>query len=374
MIKFYRGKYANYKGTTDHKDGIYFATDTNELFMNGKTYTGVTNVTLENGYLCIEKKGINPTGNTAAEKNVKKIALPKDTYTPGDDSWISVEKVGGYAAGTKASDLKGKSISSILDDLLFPTIQPTYVAPSATLKLNNYAAIKIVGSNAPKAANFTKNFSRGSININGTKKQDRSGNIVAANSYIYYNTDKAANKLADGITITTDGANVPSKVIEGTMKYVYKATYGDGPVPKDSKGGNATNGSALTGSSVLSSAVNVYGVYATLYGVGSDTSALKSSVIPTTYNAVTDKLEFEIPAESGNNIHLFAIPSKYTLTKVEVFNSLSNTYETKETSLFGNKSVVPNSAGLYGTEYTLYKRVDTNRNGSLKYRITFNKQ
>lgn len=43
MIKFYRGVKANYNyntasGTGTHADGIYFATDTNELMMNGVAY------------------------------------------------------------------------------------------------------------------------------------------------------------------------------------------------------------------------------------------------------------------------------------------------------------------------------------------------
>jgi hypothetical protein len=53
QLKFYRGLKANYVAETTHKDGIYFATDTNEILMNGKAYTGalaagkvVTNVAL----------------------------------------------------------------------------------------------------------------------------------------------------------------------------------------------------------------------------------------------------------------------------------------------------------------------------------------
>lgn len=38
MIKFYRGLKANYQAATTHADGIYFATDTKELLMNGNAY------------------------------------------------------------------------------------------------------------------------------------------------------------------------------------------------------------------------------------------------------------------------------------------------------------------------------------------------
>ena len=45
------------------------------------------------------------------------------------------DAVGGIAKGTKLEALEGRSISSILDDLLFPTVVPTYTNPSVTLTL-----------------------------------------------------------------------------------------------------------------------------------------------------------------------------------------------------------------------------------------------
>jgi len=38
LVNFYRGPKEAYKASDDHKDGIYFATDTKELLMNGDTY------------------------------------------------------------------------------------------------------------------------------------------------------------------------------------------------------------------------------------------------------------------------------------------------------------------------------------------------
>lgn len=36
QVKFFRGLYNNYKGTTDHKDAIYFATDTHQILLTDK--------------------------------------------------------------------------------------------------------------------------------------------------------------------------------------------------------------------------------------------------------------------------------------------------------------------------------------------------
>ena len=38
LIKFFRGPKNTYQGSTTHKDAIYFATDTHELYMNGASY------------------------------------------------------------------------------------------------------------------------------------------------------------------------------------------------------------------------------------------------------------------------------------------------------------------------------------------------
>jgi len=38
LVKFFRGPKSSYQGSTTHKDVIYFATDTHELYMNNDSY------------------------------------------------------------------------------------------------------------------------------------------------------------------------------------------------------------------------------------------------------------------------------------------------------------------------------------------------
>ena len=45
-VKFYRGNLAAYNQNT-HADGIYFASDKGCLLMNGKSYSGITDVTYD---------------------------------------------------------------------------------------------------------------------------------------------------------------------------------------------------------------------------------------------------------------------------------------------------------------------------------------
>lgn len=49
-VKFYRGNLAAYSQDT-HADGIYFAQDTGCLLMNGKSYSGITDVEFNDGKL-----------------------------------------------------------------------------------------------------------------------------------------------------------------------------------------------------------------------------------------------------------------------------------------------------------------------------------
>jgi hypothetical protein len=58
---------------------------------------------------------------------------------------------------------------------LFPTIYPTYIEPSATIKLKNYNDVQLVGAKAPLVTDFTCTYNPGSININGVKQSDRGG-------------------------------------------------------------------------------------------------------------------------------------------------------------------------------------------------------
>lgn len=47
QVKFYRGLKANYVAATTHKDGLYYATDTHEVLMNGVSYGNVKDLRLQ---------------------------------------------------------------------------------------------------------------------------------------------------------------------------------------------------------------------------------------------------------------------------------------------------------------------------------------
>lgn len=367
-INFLRGVRALYTYSPDSvskfTDALYFATDTGELLMNGTRYgidgeriknvefddstntftftkqddtTVVVNLgnkllTSEDRSLLEQVKDIIATGN---------ISVMYDSQL--DESLKTVSALGGIPAGTTVGSLKAKTLSQVFDDLLFPTVNPTMTAPSASLSLKSYDNVQLVGSAAPSAdTNFTKTFNRGSIKIGNTEQAKRAGE--ATSEVVYYNTE---------------ATTYPTSVVEGAMKFYYKVNHAAGPQPKNSKGENYST--ALAAGSVTSAACTVYGVYQYYAGIGNLTTK-----IPLTNDT---KFTVTLGAENGTNKHQFAIPAKYTLTKVEVLNTLNNQWETYNHTT----GLTVSTEDIDKVSYKKYVRNDAGLNGELQYRITFNK-
>ena len=378
-LKFYRGLQANYAAETTHKDGVYFATDTAEILMNGVSYgftKAINNVAFENNtftfsfndgseatIIALANATTTTAGLMSAEDKAKLDSLASEieamlVYTPTvDESLKTLNTLGGIAAGTTAGSLKGKSFSQMFDDLLFPTVQPTFTAPSATLKLTNTTTTPTVqevgttGSSVPTADSFTTGFNKGAININGVKKQDRAGELDTENSFIYIGS----------ATNTT----FPTSITEGSTTYKYRAAYSAGPTPLDSKGNTATSGNALVAGYVDSAAVTITGVYP--YYTNSVNNEAFAKLALTT----ATKLEVTFVAE-GPNKHTFKLPAKYTLSNVRALNTLSNQYEAFGTSKF---DVTTETISVQGSDvsYKVYTRNDSGFSGETKFEISFTK-
>lgn len=140
-VKFYRGNLAAYKQDA-HADGIYFAQDAGCLLMNGKSYSGITDVEFKDGKLMASY--VDTTG--AIKK--KEIELGTGKYAPADTT-ASTAAIGGIAAGTTAESLNGKSINEVLDMLLYPEYAPNFT--DATISFNSTFASPVeVGKTCPQ--------------------------------------------------------------------------------------------------------------------------------------------------------------------------------------------------------------------------------
>lgn len=340
VVKFYRGPEASYSAVT-HADGIYFTTDTNKIFMNGQSYGGdstkkVSNVELNtagNGViisytdstfqtLLFGKATTTADGLMSKEDKAKLDSVDPSasgTYESSLDPTVAtVEKLGGIDAGTTVADLTGKSYDIILDTLIFPTVNPTFVAPSATISLKSYVATQEVGADAPTVDNFNVSFNPGAINLAGKKQANRAGDLDADNSYILCNLSQ----------------ELPAKVIRGTLSYQYHVTYATGPQPKDSKGNDY--GSPLAAGSIDSGTATVYGYYPAYSGLVS-TSVITEDVIKGMTKTVSAKKTIKVSGPIAEQYICFAAPAGWTVSNIKDSNNfdVTSSYTTSTVSVTG---------------------------------------
>lgn len=384
FVKFAHGTLSSYNGlSTKDQHTVYFITDAPYIFYAGKRYGNLEsdfnvvksvalssdNKTLTISYsdgsaattITIAEATQDTAGlMSAADKtkldNLETSLSDNQMYKSAmDDSLATVEDLGGIKAGTTASDLKKMTLSEVFDELIFPTVEPTFVAPSCTLRLTNTSTTPTVqevgttGSTVPTAASFTKSFSKGEIQIAGTKKQDRSGDKTSESIYV------------NG---TSTNTTLPTSIAEGSTTYTYRVNYAQGPQPLDSKGG--AFGSALAAGHVDSSAVTVYGVYP-YYTNATNNGAFAKLALTTSTTLSAVKFVAE-----GPNKHAFKLPSKYTLTNVTMLNTLSGKYEAFGTSKW---DVTTENIEVQGASvaYKVYTRNDAGFNGESTFNITFSK-
>lgn len=122
----------------DNIDITGIAADTN-TFVTGGTYSsGTTTLTLtrNDGYN-IDVTGFSASGLVSVSANTG-LGIENDvlytTYNTLLDSSLSMaETIGGLEAGTTVADLSGDTFVSLFNDLLFPTVNPTYTIPTISI-------------------------------------------------------------------------------------------------------------------------------------------------------------------------------------------------------------------------------------------------
>ena len=259
----------------------------------------------------------------------------------------TVTDLGGIKAGTKASDLKGKPLSEVLDALLFPVVNPTFAAPTATLTLDSSVArTQEVGAVAPTADKFTHSFNKGSINIAGKKVNDRAG-------------------AETGFSLKCNNGNIPTTfATAGSYTYAGTVSYAAGPQPKDSKGNNKST--PLAAGSVTTPSIVVNAVYPYFANTKSAAELTKQPLTTINY------IEVSCVSENSQNRHAFALPATYNVTKIEYFDTVANKYNPMAVSDFTgvvySQTVQGNSV-----QYKKYSRNTQGLSAATKFKITFTK-
>lgn len=325
MIKFYRGLREFYN--ENHYDGIYFAQDTLEILHGGYSYSGMVDISksvldiqITDGYLIITY-----TDNTTAKKE---ISISKYKSNIADKSLTMPNSVGGISKDTSISDLEGKTYNELLDDLLFPTIYPTYIKPTASIKLSNYASIQEVGQLAPTQDNFITTYNAGQIVINGVKQSNRGGDLT--DDIIYCNN------------ITEE---LPDIVKEGNSKYVYRAYYAKGPQPKDNKGNDY--GTPLE-SGYEEASVTINGTYPWYATTSKEGVLTKQNLVAWSNNMSSG--EFTLLPHTKDVPQQFKLPKQ--ATKLQMYNTVAKSFDEVRLSDWEESQDTTNGRTYYNYSYS----------------------
>nr|DAX68172.1 MAG TPA: hypothetical protein [Crassvirales sp.] len=345
---------------------------TNAFTLGGKPYPANTNV------VCItatstsdhDENNWDPIGGTVdLSLYAKKSDISYTTDLP--DSLVVPQTIGGINKGTKVSDLEGSTISQMFDNLLFPEVQPTIQAPSATIHFKDTFSsngVYEVGTTAPIAANFNTSFNRGTCTVVGQADKNRAGALDSGNSFIYYGGNTSTKAL-------------PAKVTLGTMQYNYHAAYAQGDTLVTSKGNKASAiPNPLLAGSVDSSNLTIFGTYPYYCNGQSASSSSGDSNFPTSATPNTklplykwtDTLvgaKFASEAATGTRMQ-FMYSNRKKVTKVEFYNSISGKWETFDTSNYNANSGIK-TYSVQGTNETYNILTTTGPlSGSVQYRFT----
>ena len=260
-------------------------------------YVGSDTGTLTGGffYKCVEDSE-NPGTYIWQEA----LTQPAESNSLGVEITVSKD-VGGITAGTTYP--VGTSYDLMWDALLCPTLYPTLTAPSATLTATGD---KLLEKGDTLSTTMTVTFDRGSISPAYGTNGYRAGEAGS------YSLNGGTAQVGNTFSVT---------VTESTTSYQASVNYGAGQQPKDSSG--ADYSTALDAGSVASNIISYEFVNALWANTASISAIQKLDLV-----SADAKLKvFTFPAATVTNPEVFDVPTSWTITNVEVLNTLSNQWE-----------------------------------------------
>lgn len=217
------------------------------------------------------------------------------------DELIASVTVGGVASGKRYP--AGTLLEQIFRDMLNPTAYPTLTNPSATLTATG---AKLLETGSTLNTTFTLTLNRGSINPQYTAASP-------------YRSGEATDYTLDG---TTQSSNTFSRTITSAKtSYQGSIAYAEGAQPKDSTGKNYS--SPLPAGNVNSNVVSYEFVDALWANTANITTVAKLALVSKTAKIK----QFDFPSQTVANPEEFHISASWTVTAVEVLNTLSNQWE-----------------------------------------------
>lgn len=265
--------------------------------------------------------------------------------------------VGGINAGT---NLDGKTYSEIFDDMFYPELWPTLVAPTSTFTMSVSGA-KEIGS-VISSITFESTFNQGSINPQYQSTSDKRSGLPNKYEYTGYGLiDQNKNALNDIQTINN------YEVILGDNTWTSQIHYDIGIQPKGSKGTDYNL--PLPAGNIIKTVKfeGAYPIYATTVNI---TTATKQTLV----SMNSSNVELVLVTESGTDKQFFDIPDDWLLNnplnKIEYWNEVTNSYINIDKIGDYNTSAITHAINGNVINYTRYTYKETQR-GEIKIKLMF---
>lgn len=280
---------------------------------------------------------------------ISDVESPSNYFTSLADSIEMQSDLGGLAQGTTVADLKGDSITSILDRLLFPAIAPSIATQKSVNLTDNIASVFEVGTSITPT--LTSTFNQGRI---------RNGNGVLGPVLVGLPVDHrfSGAGITGTQTLTTtdliETYTLPSgfKLPKGTSSWSVTVNHSAGSgTYQDSHGTDSTllDGNRVSGSVNATTSVDAF--YKWFAGTGSiPTNSSQVRALSTNgFLNINDEGSFTLVIPQGQVQIAFAVPAGKTVQVL--FRESSNA---NVTSSFTVSTFNVNDAGGDPVSYDVY--------------------
>ena len=312
---------------------LYKGTD---IYVTGGTYnTGTTTLTLtRNDGQDIDISGFTGEGLISVSANTGlgiNGSILYTTYNTLLDPDISMaETIGGLEAGTTVADLSGDTFVSLFNDLLFPTVQPTYTIPTISIGGVSNSTVEVGSTlNLSITASATKNTAGDFTQL----RILRNGSAILTDTTL---TESTASSLPDqygysdpnnpnsGFTISptpySETYTIPEPTGGNTSTSTYyrvDGNYDAGLPKKDNKGNNDTRTPAVRSANAPQAASNNFqssqytytGIYPFFWGISEVEPTLSSVISAITGGTEGTDYNKELVSASGTISVDYNIPS-----------------------------------------------------------------
>lgn len=276
------------------------------------------------------------------------------------------QNVGGLPSGTTVSSLSNgtKTVSQVLDQLLFPTAHPTVTNPSCSLG-DNVANLQTVGASINITLSSSAN--RGSINT----PWDPGSQGFFAGAVIGATITGPGGPYSPGVSLSNIQISGHTVTL-GSNSWTLTVTFDDGPDPLDSTGAVSTEVSSYS-SGNKSNSTSFEGVYPII--VGNSAGGFTNRAL-TSHSS--NNIQISQPYDETASIrHRIKIPNTMINSRSVTFqqwNPVSESYANLASSEFSSSAVSETVEGLL-VGYTMYTKASAVGGGDVGsqplYRVRF---